>query len=153
MRWIYLGLLVTLVSSSGCSAFVASRGVELSDLTTKEQVHRTFGTPVASGVGGQPDQPYEEFRTHRKISEKWKGQYLLMPCIVTLGLSEVVYFPSQLFCTARQCIVGQTIRFDYDANGKVITVDGGVLLGSSGFSVPAPPRGTTGATEPAGGQP
>ena len=125
MRWIYLALVVAVVSSPGCSAIVASRGVELSDLTTKEQVHRTFGTPVTGGIEGQPGQAYEEFRTHRKISERWKGEYLLIPCVVTLGLSEFVYFPRELFCATRQLIVGQSIRFGYDIHGNVTTVDGG----------------------------
>ena len=126
MRWqrlIRLALVAAVASAAGCSAFVAARGVDVNALDTKEQAHHAFGTPATSGGA---DQPYDEFRTHRKLSERWRGEYLVIPCVVTLGLSEIVLLPVELYGAARQRVVGHTLRFGYDADGNVITasIDG-----------------------------
>ncbi|WP_171472957.1 hypothetical protein [Frigoriglobus tundricola] len=123
MRRTGIALLAAAMAASKCSAFVAGRGEDLNAFDTREQVRRAFGTPVASsGEGGAAD----EYRTHRKISEKWRGEYLVIGCVATLGLAEVVTLPMELFNAARQRIVGHHLRFSYDADGKVIavTVDG-----------------------------
>ena len=117
------------MSSTGCSALVAGSGKNLDALDTKEQVRKAFGTPVTSG---EEDQAYDEFRTHRKLSESWKGEYLLIPCVVTCGLSEIVFLPRELYIAARQMVVGQSLRFDYDAGGTVTAV---FLNGESPFSL------------------
>src|SRR4051812_8457773 len=118
MRWVYPALVAAVVPSAGCSAFVASRGEDLNALATREQVRRAFGNPPTSNES----QPYDEFRTHRKISERWRGEYLLIPCVATCGLSEVVLLPRELFVAARQVVAGHSLRFDYDADGNVVAV-------------------------------
>jgi hypothetical protein len=113
-----LALVAAVVSSAGCSALVASRGEDLNALATREQVRRAFGIPVTGG----DDRPSDEFRTHRKISERWRGEYLLIPCVVTCGFSEIIFLPQELFVAARQRIAGHDLRFDYDADGNVVAV-------------------------------
>ncbi|VTR93239.1 unnamed protein product [Gemmata massiliana] len=94
MRCARLVLAVVVVSSTGCSALIASRGQDLSELTTKKVVHATFAKSVVRYGEGCP---YDEFRTHRKISENWRCEYLAMAGVCTLGLAEFVNVPCELF--------------------------------------------------------
>lgn len=89
-------------------------------LATQAEVQQDFGAPVASGRVG--DHSYEEFRTRRKISEGWKSIYYCMGYVVTLGFGEVVWLPSELYRATRRSIVGQTLRFVYDEEGNVKSV-------------------------------
>jgi hypothetical protein len=61
MRTVLLFLIAALPLASGCTSVASKAGDGLlSDLTTREQVHAMFGTPVATGtIDGQG---YEEFR-------------------------------------------------------------------------------------------
>ncbi|WP_439626348.1 hypothetical protein [Gemmata sp.] len=121
MRRIGPILLAALLPATGCSALVAGRGVNVNELSTKDEVRQAFGTPAFTC-----DEFHDEFRTHRKLAEQWKLEYLAMPAVITLGLSEVVLFPTEVYCAAKQRIRGAHVRFFYDENGKVtyVLVDG-----------------------------
>lgn len=131
-------ILVAALVSTGCSAFVASHGVDVNGLSTKDEVRRALGTPDP-GSGSLCD----EFHTHRKLAENWKGEYLLIPAVVTFGLSEVVYFPREVYRAIEQRVAGHTIQVFYDGDGKVtyVLVNGNVPF-LSRFHAAPDPRGT-----------
>lgn len=119
MRVSYLLLTATTFSAIGCSAKIAVSGLRLDHLTTRDEVHAAFGQPQATGhiVG----HPIEDYTTHRKIAEPWKGEGLCMICAVTLGLSELLAFPGESYDAIHRSIVGQHLRFEYDYAGNVIS--------------------------------
>ena len=139
----YLCLLLAVLPSTGCSGFVAARGVELGDLETRKQVRGVFGTPTTSGDDG--DTSYDEYFTRRKLAERWKGTGICMGFVMTLGLSEFYLFPRELICAARQRIEGNTVRFVYDADGNVIAVSG---FYSAWKRLPGPGQGGTPKGDP-----
>jgi hypothetical protein len=103
--------------SAGCSAMIVCSGQDLSELTTREQVHAVMGEPVAAGTSD--GQCHEDFRSHRKIAEPWQGEGLVMVDYGTLGLAELVMFPAAVLRVGYTSVVGQDVRFQYDAAGKV----------------------------------
>lgn len=129
MRYSCLLLAAVAVTSAGCSAMVAGRGKRLDTLIAREDVRQDFGSPVTSGV--VDGQPYDEFRSYRKISEGWKGEYLVIGNVATLGLGEFVWLPRELFVAARGKIVGRTIRVIYGSDGSVarVLLDGDSVIG------------------------
>jgi hypothetical protein len=108
------------LSSAGCTGFITSCGQDLSKLTTQVEVHKTFGLPAA--IGQAEGHTFEEFTTHRKIAEHWKGIYLVMGDAGTLGLGELIWFPHEAWLASRRSVVGQILRFTYDDAGTVIDV-------------------------------
>ena len=117
-------------------ALVISSGKDLGALATREEVLEDFGTPVVCGeVDGKF---YEEFRSHRKISESWRQPYDLFADSVTLGFAEVILFPSEVYIASRRSIMGQTIRFVYDSDGYVKSVQ----LDGKNLPVPNPSSAT-----------
>lgn len=112
MRAVSMLLTACVLSLAGCSSLVISSGQDLTELTTRVQVHEAFGLPVEAGRTGS--QAFEDFITHRKIAEPWKGIYLAMGDASTLGLGEIIWFPHQLYIAGRRSIVGQQLRFTYD---------------------------------------
>jgi hypothetical protein len=118
MRAVFCLLVASLLPSAGCSWLIASSGINLETLPTREQVQAEFGSPRASGeVEGKP---YEDYRTHRKISEGYyRNEGFAMFYVMTLGFGEFVLFPCEVGSTAKQVLVGQNLRFIYDENGKV----------------------------------
>ena len=112
-------LLAALASfSSGCAAFIASRGKDLTVLTTKEEVHAVLGEPAASGV--DEGQVFEEFRTRQKIATfSWVfGEGYLMLMVGTGGTAELVLTPMELYRVCKGTLLGQTIRVTYDTAGR-----------------------------------
>ncbi|MDY3561043.1 hypothetical protein R5W23_002302 [Gemmata sp. JC673] len=131
MRRVY-PVLALLMPLNGCAFLVATSGKDVGALATRDEVQHDFGTPVVSGsVEGQP---YDEFRTHRKISEGWKSIYYSMGYVVTLGFGEVIWLPNELYRATRRSIVGQTVRFVYDEAGNVKSVQ------LDGEAIPNAPR-------------
>ena len=114
--------------SVGCAAVVNGRGIYLPDVKTREQVHQVFGKPAE--VGEQDGNAFEEFRTHRKLSQAWMGEYFLFADLETLFLIEFYAFPRELWRAGRQHIMGQTLRFTYDSEGNVdhVTTNGNPFL-------------------------
>jgi YD repeat-containing protein len=98
---------------------IAGSGKDLNKLTTRAEVQRDFGTPVASGT--EEGKPYDEFRTHRKISDNAAAQVYGMGAVF-FGLPEVVFFPMEVCRVSWQTIAGQTLRFTYDEQGNVKSV-------------------------------
>ena len=105
--------------SVGCTAIIARSGEDLSALKTREQVHDSFGTPVATGTSD--GQTYEEYRSRRKIAEP-HGPGYAMSLALTLGLTELYWFPRELYLLGRHTILGRDICFTYDAAGNVTAV-------------------------------
>jgi len=143
MRWPLLAL-PALLCSTGCAAFINASGTDLDSLHTKADVRKALGAPDASGV--TDGQTYEDFHTHRKISEKWRGEGLLMAWVLALGFNDLIQVPIELFKASHQMIVGHDLRVIYEADGtvKTVLVNGGVPLGGRcGFA----PNKTDPATE------
>jgi hypothetical protein len=123
----YFLLTFGILLSTGCAAVVNDSGVYLPDVNTREQVHQVFGTPTSAGE--QDGNMFEEFRTHRKLSQAWMGEYYLFADLETLFLIELYLFPRELWRAGRQRIMGQTLRFTYDGEGNVdhVTANGNPL--------------------------
>jgi hypothetical protein len=103
--------------SAGCTAMVVGTGQDLSEPTTRKQVHAAMGEPVATGTSD--GQYHEDFRSHRKIAEPWQSEGLIMVDYCTLGLAEFVMFPAAVLRVGYTTVVGQDVRFQYDAAGRV----------------------------------
>ena len=120
MRGALLLLITALPFSTGCSAFIAGAGKDLSGLQTREQVHAEFGAPVATGtVEGRG---YEDFRTRRKIAGEMRAHTCKLAAGMTFGASEVIVLPAELSTVMLGTIGGQTLRFWYDPTGRVTAV-------------------------------
>jgi len=143
MRKICLTLIAGVLLTSGCSVYIAESGSDLSKLTTREQVQEEFGKPCASGE--TEGQPFEDFRTRRKISEWYRSWALGNGIVFTFGLAEFIDFPAELMLLGRRTLFGQDVRFTYDSAGKVTRV----YLDGEWLSVgePTTERGTTVGTQ------
>lgn len=110
--------------SAGCSAFIASRGTDLTELTNREESHKQLGSPVESGTEEGKD--YDIFRYHGKIARWNPGPGPAMLLIMTWGLSEFVNVPYELGVATADFVVGSEVKFWYDGQGQVVTrtVDG-----------------------------
>lgn len=117
VRTVNLLVLVLALSTIGCSVLVVNSGTNLEKLTTRAQVHDSFGQPINSGQ--IDDEPFEEFITHRKIAEQNMNIYLVMGYAGTFGLGELIWFPQQSYLAIRRSVVGQRLRFTYDEAGMV----------------------------------
>ena len=103
--------------TSGCSVFIASCGKDLSTLKDGDQVRQEFGKPEACGV--QNGTAFEDFKSACKVSDGNRATGLLMLAGMTLGLSELIMFPNEVYREWRSTVVGQDIRFYYDQEGKL----------------------------------
>ena len=122
-----LVLLIAAASlSGGCAVMIARSGKDLTDLTTKVEVHAALGEPDA--VGADEGGAFEEFRTHRKIADygiRYAGPGYAMGLVMTCGLIDLILVPQELYLAGRRSILGQTIRVSYDDDGvKGIALDG-----------------------------
>ena len=113
-----LPLLIAALASTGCSGFVAASGTDLSKLNSRSEVRAKFGTPVATGTSN--GEPFELYRTHRKIRDVSKGMGIVMIDTMTLGLAELALLPRETFIAGRQMILGQDLLVQYDAQGRVV---------------------------------
>ena len=104
--------------SGGCSVYMARSGQDLRPLATRDQVQHEFGLPAETGTTTD-GQAYEDYRTRRKISEVARSSSMGMGVVMTYGLLEILYFPTELYNYGRRFCVGQTVRFEYDPTGKV----------------------------------
>jgi hypothetical protein len=73
---------------------IAYSGQDVGRLANKDQVHKSFGTP--DNVGNENGCEFEEFVTHRKISEPTVGDVNVYLCMETLGLLELWNFPAAI---------------------------------------------------------
>ena len=112
-------LLIAFASlSSGCSAFIASRGKDLTVLKTKDEVRAVLGEPNRCGV--EDGVVFEEYRTRRKIvTPRWAlyGDEYLTLLYLTCGTSELALTPIELYLMGKRTLLGQTIRVTYGATG------------------------------------
>jgi hypothetical protein len=125
MRFPHVLFAALLVSSSGCSMLIAASGKDVEKLTTREAVRQEFGQPTATD-GSRID----EYHTRRKLAEPdiaLAGRN--MGLAMTYGLAEFICFPCEVYQLGRHTLLGQDLRFTYDAHGSVtaIYVDGEIL--------------------------
>ena len=112
-------LIATALSTPGCSAFIALSGTSLQVLSRREQVHDSFGEP--SVTQKERDKVVEEYRTRRKLSEP-SAVGNLMAFVGTVGLSEFIAFPYELYQLGKTAVVGHELQFTYDETGAIIEV-------------------------------
>lgn len=148
MRFACLLIAAIFVPTTGCSLLVVNSGKDLSALTTQAEVQQSFGPPSVTATAD--GQVYEEFTTHRKIAQPWMNIYLCTYDVATLGLIEFVAFPQVLYQSARGTLLGQRLRFTYDAAGNVTQVQ---LNGEAvpWGAVPTPANSQAGPTLPSTG--
>lgn len=121
MRVPCLLLTASIISATGCTMLVVNSGTNLAELQTREQVEKVFRQPA---IAGQTDgQHFVEYTTHRKIAEPKKNIYLCTGAVATWGFTELLFFPSESYRAARRSVVGQRVRFTYDAEGRVTAID------------------------------
>jgi hypothetical protein len=114
----------------GCSAFVAATGTDVNALETREAVHAKLGQPLRATTSEEG--VTEEFHSRRKFSDPTSFGACMMGFGMTMGLSEFVAFPWQLYCLGREVVVGHDLQFTYDASGKVTNA----LLDGSATKLP-----------------
>jgi hypothetical protein len=117
MRTVCLLLFASVLPASGCAALIAQSGTDLTPLTTKAEIHAALGEPAVSGVSG--GQPFEEYRTRRKIADRPLGEGYAIALVETLGAIDLICVPAELYLTGRRTLLGQTIRVTYDSTDKV----------------------------------
>ena len=119
MRSACLLLIASTPLLGGCSCLVASSGKDLRLLTTKGEVRAQMGEPTRSGV--VEGKAFDEYRTRRKISEEGTVRMAGagMGFAMTFGASELITFPVELCTAGGRTLMGQDVRFVYDAEGKV----------------------------------
>jgi hypothetical protein len=123
MRLDYILPAAFLLLSSGCSLFIAQSGTDLDKVTTREEVHKKFGTPVVTDEG----HTIEDYHTRRKLAEsEIECGRQSMGIAMTYGLGECIAFPYELYKLGRNTLLGQDLRFTYDDRGFVTAayVDG-----------------------------
>jgi hypothetical protein len=123
MRPDYILLAAFLLLSCGCSSLIGHSGMDLSKVTTREEVHKKFGTPAVADDA----HTVEDYRTRRKLAEpELEVAERNMGIAMTYGLMECVAFPCEVYKLGRNTLVGQDLRFTYDARGFVTAayVDG-----------------------------
>jgi hypothetical protein len=124
MRYALLLLLAPTLLPTGCSIFVAQAGKDLSHVRTRQDAHAEFGPPAAQGV--DDGKPFEEFRTRRKIAERFRAGTHSMALGMTMFLYELYLFPRELYFLAKCGLVGQTVQVTYNPDGSVcgMRIDG-----------------------------
>jgi hypothetical protein len=124
MRIAYLLFLVPAIFSGGCAAMIARSGTDPTYLKTKEEIHANFGEPIMSGkLDGMDGAFYEDYFTRRKIATEYPNAEGEVMCFaMTLGTLEVLLVSQELYLTTKRAIAGQTLRFTYDKDAKLINV-------------------------------
>jgi hypothetical protein len=120
MRVVRLVLALTAVLPAGCAALVAKTGTDTTRFATREQVRAEFGPPDETGE--EKDEPFDQFRTRRKIADSHHSASLGMSWAMTFGLADLVEFPRELILVGGRLWDGQDLRFEYDASGRVVRV-------------------------------
>ncbi|HEY2785428.1 MAG TPA: hypothetical protein VGJ05_10685 [Fimbriiglobus sp.] len=104
----------------GCTGLIKITGRDITCLTTREEVHKTYGEPVATSE--HDGQLVEEFTTRRKIADMWETPGYSMGLAMTMGLGELWMFPRELYQTGKHVIAGQTLQFTFDNAGNVTSI-------------------------------
>lgn len=124
MRITYLLFLVLALASSGCAAKIAGLGTDPTKFETIEEVHAKFGQPDAGGtLDGKDGAFYEDYITRRKIATYplcTSGPGYGIALVMTLGTVDLLMISNELCLSAKRTLTGQTLRFIYDNNGKLI---------------------------------
>jgi YD repeat-containing protein len=123
MRSACILLSVCALFSGGCSCLISDSGLNLGPtgpVTTKEQVHQQFGQPSNTGISD--GQEFEEYRTTKKVAEPIRAANISMTDTSTYGFGEVFAFPEEMYLLSTRMLFGQTLRFRYNADGKVTGV-------------------------------
>jgi YD repeat-containing protein len=115
-----LVLVAAALVSSGCSSAIAFSGTDVSNISSRSEAHRQFGTPAkVVTAGGDEVEDYEIYHTHVKVSEPQRGTEYLLGDLLTTGLAELILFPYEMVMVGHTTFAGEDIRFNYDPNGNV----------------------------------
>jgi YD repeat-containing protein len=120
MRLFRLLAVLTAALPTGCTALVASVGTDTRRFDTRDQVRAEFGPPDETGE--KYGEPFDQYRTRRKIVNSLASASLGEGWAMTFGLIELVAFPRELAQVSEQMWNGQDLRFEYDASGRVLRV-------------------------------
>jgi hypothetical protein len=127
MRIACLLCLVSAALSGGCAGMIARTGIDPTELKTKEEVRARFGEPTVIGsLDGTDGAFYEDYFTHRKIAthpDRTSSPGYVMGLFMTLGTLDLFLVPEELLLTAKRTVVGQTLRFTYDKNEKLLKLE------------------------------
>lgn len=126
---------------SGCSAYIADAGYDISRVSSREMAHAEFGLPKK--IETVEGQVVEHYRTRRKLHEIDKARVECTLAALSLGSSEVVFLPLELYLLGRRTLWGQDFRIYYHLDGSIdhIYVDNNgddYILGSIGKIKPCP---------------
>jgi hypothetical protein len=115
---------VIALSSTGCAAYIAGSGADLSRYTTRDQVRASFGEPIKSNTND--DEASEDFRCRVRLAENARAVMLMHSSLYSLGLADLVYVPVETGRVGWHALFGYDVHFQYDAAGKVksYTIDG-----------------------------
>jgi hypothetical protein len=122
MRFAYAFFLTCILLSSGCAGLMSDCGQDISNLATREQVHATFGEPVASGLEDKKDGhgcTWEAFHSTAIVANPYRGPGYGMGVAMSLGLSELVDVPIQITRLTQASLFGEELRFSYDEGGRL----------------------------------
>lgn len=117
MRYSRYVLITGILASTGCSSLMAVSGVD-PFVTDRNEARQRFGQPIVSRTDS--DGSYDVFRTHLPLKDGMRFQANGMCFGMTFGVSEVIAVPHELWLLGKS-VVGQEIRYDYTADGKVRT--------------------------------
>jgi YD repeat-containing protein len=101
----------------GCTGLIKLSGKDVSELSTRDQVHEAFGSP--DQTTSEKDQTTEYYTTRRKLKDVWELQGMGMGYAMTWGVLEPYWFPRELYLVSRRTVVGQILEFTYDGSGTV----------------------------------
>ena len=115
-----LPLFALLTQLAGCSTFIAESGKDLSQLKTREQVHAVFNCPDSNGVNKEGS--YDSFRTRMKVAEEARSRRMGFAIAMTHGVTELAFFPIELWRFGRTIVIGQELEFQYDSSDKITQI-------------------------------
>ncbi len=105
---------------AGCAPLLHYSGMDLDRFKTREQVHKSMGRPDHFGYLLEGEGEFEEFRTHAKISDPAQAGRDLLLDLATFGLFDPFLLPQAILVATIPPLIGCTVRFEYDQNGKII---------------------------------
>lgn len=122
MRLLPLAFLSLALPSTGCAGLIAASGRDPSSLT-ELQVRAEHPDAVAANA---EDGTSLSFHSHEKIADR--TTMYAMGYVITFGLGEVLWLPSEVYSAARRRLFGCDVCVVYHPTGKVkrVLVNGDV---------------------------
>lgn len=108
VRYLILGLALC---STGCSSLIATRGLNLYEVNTKEKVHEHFGKPRKTGI--KDGKPFEEYVSRYHVYQPELAMNYLIGSSLSMGILEFVHFPCEVARVTGNTLLGRTFRVCY----------------------------------------